>query len=162
MRSMSEPVEGDSHRIGVVKRKILEWYGENARDYFPWREEPVDAFHTLVFEMLVHQTFARKIVPVYLTLVERYPTPDSTSSSPGSNPSAFMTSRGSSSEMSPSKMCVSSVPSLPASRLARRVSQKDFFSSAHATVTNLPFRSSPASKPPAPLKIETTLYLRSC
>lgn len=62
-------------RLDAVRRGVLEWYATHARDYFPWRQRPVDPFKTLVFEMLVHQTFARKIVPVYLTLTERYPTP---------------------------------------------------------------------------------------
>lgn len=66
---------GGAERLSTVTQGVLSWYGTNARDYFPWRKQPTDPFHTLVFEMLVHQTFARKIVPVYLTLVERYPTP---------------------------------------------------------------------------------------
>ena len=74
---MSPTAKGHPGRVDAIRRGILGWYGQNARDYFPWRQEPVDPFHTLVFEMLVHQTFARKIVPVYLTLVERYPTPES-------------------------------------------------------------------------------------
>lgn len=66
----------DHERIKIVRRRILAWYQTNRRDHFPWRKQPVDPFHTLVVEMLVHQTFARKIVPVYLTLIERYPTPE--------------------------------------------------------------------------------------
>src|SRR5437763_789419 len=61
-------------RIRALRRGILEWYEANRRD-FPWREAR-DPFHTLVAEMLVHQTFARKIVPVYIALVEKYPTPE--------------------------------------------------------------------------------------
>ncbi len=74
---MSPTTDKYSARMEAVRSRVLDWYQENARDYFPWRQQPVDPFHTLVFEMLVHQTFARKIVPVYLALVERYPTPES-------------------------------------------------------------------------------------
>lgn len=56
----------DPGRLRAVRQEVLAWYETNARDHFPWRKQPVDPFHTLVFEVLVHQTFARKIVPVYL------------------------------------------------------------------------------------------------
>ena len=68
---MSRPTDAYSARLDVLRKGILGWYEENARSYFPWREGSVDPFHTLVFEMLVHQTFARKIVPVYLALVDK-------------------------------------------------------------------------------------------
>lgn len=51
----------------------MRWYETNRRD-FPWRQT-TDPFRILVSEMLLHQTFARKVVPVYQALVEKYPTP---------------------------------------------------------------------------------------
>ncbi len=58
----------------MVGQRILEWYDEANRREFPWRHT-TEPFHILVSEMLLHQTFARKVVPVYRALVERYPTP---------------------------------------------------------------------------------------
>lgn len=62
-------------RVRAVTQGLLAWYEANRRDFFPWRRAG-STFHVLVSEMLLHQTFARKVVPVYLSLVERYPTPE--------------------------------------------------------------------------------------
>lgn len=52
---------------------ITSWYKDNGRE-FPWRET-ADPFKVLVAEVLLLQTFARKVVPVYTTITSLYPTP---------------------------------------------------------------------------------------
>lgn len=48
------------------------WHRTNARE-FPWRETR-DPYAVLVAELMLHQTFARKVVPVYRKFLESYPT----------------------------------------------------------------------------------------
>lgn len=50
---------------------IIAWGRQNVRD-FPWRWER-DSYRVLVSEVLLVQTFARKVVPVYEKLVTLYP-----------------------------------------------------------------------------------------
>ncbi len=52
---------------------IISWSRENGRE-FPWRKTH-DPFRVLVAEILLHQTFARKVSPVYNLLTSLYPTP---------------------------------------------------------------------------------------
>lgn len=51
---------------------LLEWYADNKRS-FPWRGIR-DAYKIAISEILLQQTFARKVVPVYRALVYQYPT----------------------------------------------------------------------------------------
>jgi A/G-specific adenine glycosylase len=74
-------VEPDGHKVDTIRRGILSWYGEHHRE-FPWREAKTP-YDVLIAELLLHQTFARKVVPVYLQLVASYPSPAHLS---GANP----------------------------------------------------------------------------
>lgn len=59
--------------VQVFRRKLLRWYAANGRS-FPWRET-ADPFAILLSEILLHQTWARKVVPVYEKILREYPTP---------------------------------------------------------------------------------------
>lgn len=52
---------------------LLSWSEENGRD-FPWRHTK-DPYEVLVAELLLIQTFAAKVVPVYIKFLEEYPEP---------------------------------------------------------------------------------------
>lgn len=55
------------------RRALYAWAGKHRRD-FPWRRSP-SPYGVLVAEILLQQTFARKVVPVYTEFMRRYPTP---------------------------------------------------------------------------------------
>lgn len=67
---MEQPVFKESEVLSI-RRSLLHWGKENGRK-FPWRETK-RPFRILIAEVLLHQTFARKVVPVYLELISRYP-----------------------------------------------------------------------------------------
>lgn len=50
---------------------IISWFYLNGRK-FPWRETS-DPFKVLIAEILLHQTFADKVVPVFLQITSLYP-----------------------------------------------------------------------------------------
>ena len=62
----------------LLRRKLLRWYAAKGRG-FPWRET-ADPFAVLVSEILLHQTWAGKVVPVYEQLLAEYPTPNNLAS----------------------------------------------------------------------------------
>jgi len=55
------------------RRHLLEWGRDNLRE-FPWRERS-DAYGILIAELLLKQTTAEKVVPVYESFLEEYPAP---------------------------------------------------------------------------------------
>ncbi len=56
-----------------IRRRLLEWGKDNFRS-FPWRETR-DPWSILIAEVLLHRTRANQVVPVYRTLLQRYPHP---------------------------------------------------------------------------------------
>jgi len=54
------------------RQAIIGWGYRHIRE-FPWRWVN-DPYKVLVAEILLAQTFARKVVPVYLEIVQKYPT----------------------------------------------------------------------------------------
>jgi len=49
----------------------MKWAEGNLRE-FPWRET-TDPYKVCVAEIMLHQTFARKVAPIYEAVVRRYP-----------------------------------------------------------------------------------------
>lgn len=64
----------ESERIEALRDALLSWSAGNLRQ-FPWRETR-DPYEVLVAEILLQRTFAGKVEPVYVLLIERYPTVD--------------------------------------------------------------------------------------
>lgn len=62
------------NRRTFFKGAILEWYREFGRE-FPWRTAG-DPFKVLVAEVMLQQTFAAKVVPVYIEFFNFYPSPE--------------------------------------------------------------------------------------
>lgn len=56
---------------GIFHRNLLKWYRKNKRD-FPWRYCK-DSYKILVSEILLQQTDAPKVLPVYKKFIKRYP-----------------------------------------------------------------------------------------
>jgi A/G-specific adenine glycosylase len=55
-----------------VKAALLEWFAENGRD-LPWRRTR-DPYAILVSEVMLQQTQVERVVPRYLSWLERWPT----------------------------------------------------------------------------------------
>jgi A/G-specific adenine glycosylase len=55
-----------------MKRELLAWYEENRRD-LPWRET-TDPYAILVSEVMLQQTQVARVIPRYLSWLERWPT----------------------------------------------------------------------------------------
>jgi A/G-specific adenine glycosylase len=54
--------------------RISDWFSEHARD-LPWRRPGTSAWAVLVSEVMLQQTPVNRVLPVYLTWLERWPTP---------------------------------------------------------------------------------------
>jgi A/G-specific adenine glycosylase len=57
-----------------VERALLLWYGANGRD-LPWRRTR-DPYAILVSEVMLQQTQVERVIPRYLSWLERWPTVD--------------------------------------------------------------------------------------
>lgn len=57
--------------VRSFRNNLLSWAEDNLREY-PWRKTD-SPYHILVAEILLQQTFADKVVPVYEAFVEKYP-----------------------------------------------------------------------------------------
>lgn len=64
-----------------LHRPVLDWYAENARD-LPWRRPGTDAWAVMVSEFMLQQTPVARVLPVYETWLERWPTPASLAAEP--------------------------------------------------------------------------------
>lgn len=53
------------------RRKLLAWAHSNLR-HFPWRNTN-NPYRVCIAEIMLHQTFARKVVPIYKEFIKRYP-----------------------------------------------------------------------------------------
>ena len=53
---------------------VLGWYDEHARD-LPWREPWASPWAVMVSEFMLQQTPVARVLPVYETWLERWPTP---------------------------------------------------------------------------------------
>jgi len=59
---------------------LLDWFGVAARD-LPWRHT-TDPWRILVSEVMLQQTQAARVAPIYERFVERYPTPEALADAP--------------------------------------------------------------------------------
>ena len=58
-------------RLGIVSQLMLDWGNKNKRT-FPWRNTQ-NPYKVLVAEVLLHRTQANQVIPVYNSLLTRYP-----------------------------------------------------------------------------------------
>jgi A/G-specific adenine glycosylase len=61
-----------SSRVGLVEERLLDWFREHGRD-LPWRRTR-DPYAILVSEVMLQQTQVERVVPRYLSWLERWPT----------------------------------------------------------------------------------------
>ncbi|WP_131771164.1 A/G-specific adenine glycosylase [Candidatus Protofrankia californiensis] len=60
---------------------VLEWYGIHARD-LPWRNPDVSPWAVLVSEIMLQQTPVNRVLPVWHTWLDRWPTPPALAAEP--------------------------------------------------------------------------------
>jgi A/G-specific adenine glycosylase len=61
-------------RLPQIAPAVSAWFGENART-LPWREPGTSPWAVLVSEFMLQQTPVKRVLPVYLSWLERWPTP---------------------------------------------------------------------------------------
>jgi A/G-specific adenine glycosylase len=64
-----------------LRNFFVQWYINHGRA-FPWREPKTTPFGILIVEILLRQTKAEMVVPVWRDLLHRYPTPQSAADAP--------------------------------------------------------------------------------
>lgn len=87
----SEPVVTFSpppSRVAEFQQALLAWFRRCGR-HFPWRETR-DPYRILTAEMLLQQTDAKKVLPVYCELLARFPTPGDLASAPSDEVEALI------------------------------------------------------------------------
>ena len=71
-RSVTSHLEINHRFRAAFQDRLIRWYRAHRRD-LPWRETR-DAYHVAVSELLLQQTQASRVAPVYREFVRRYPT----------------------------------------------------------------------------------------
>jgi A/G-specific adenine glycosylase len=54
------------------RRRLLDWY-EPRRSAYPWRADPPDPYRVLVSEVMLQQTQAPRVAPIFEAFVRRFP-----------------------------------------------------------------------------------------
>src|SRR5213082_3119364 len=65
------------------QRRVLDWYAAHGRD-LPWRRTR-DPYAILVSEVMLQQTQVERVVPRYLSWLERWPTVEALAAAPAAN-----------------------------------------------------------------------------
>jgi A/G-specific adenine glycosylase len=73
MAGMSDDRAGDLD-ARWLRRRIVAWYDENARD-LPWRSADATPWGVLVSEIMLQQTPVARVLPIWTTWMQRWPTP---------------------------------------------------------------------------------------
>jgi len=60
--------------VNALLEPVLDWYAESARD-LPWRRPGASPWAVMVSEFMLQQTQVARVLPVYETWLERWPTP---------------------------------------------------------------------------------------
>ncbi len=69
---MPAPADAGREPVDPLARKLLDWYQHNSR-HLPWRGV-VDAYATLVSEVMLQQTRVETVIPYFTSWMERFPT----------------------------------------------------------------------------------------
>ena len=72
-----------SPTIARLRRRLLAWYRKHGRD-LPWRKTN-DPYHAMVAEFMLQQTGVGRVLPVYSSFLERFPTVQTLANAPVSD-----------------------------------------------------------------------------
>jgi A/G-specific adenine glycosylase len=67
--------------VNSLLEPVLDWYAASARD-LPWRRPGTSAWAVMVSEFMLQQTSVARVLPVYETWLERWPTPSELAAEP--------------------------------------------------------------------------------
>lgn len=67
--------------VNALLEPVLDWYAASARD-LPWRRPGTTPWAVLVSELMLQQTPVSRVLPVYETWLERWPTPAALAAEP--------------------------------------------------------------------------------
>ena len=67
--------------MSALHRPVLDWYAAHARD-LPWRRPGTSPWAVMVSEFMLQQTPVGRVLPVYETWLERWPTPAALAAEP--------------------------------------------------------------------------------
>jgi A/G-specific adenine glycosylase len=81
-RQSARKRRNEAAKIGLVRRRLLEWAAATANKPFLWREPLVPPFHVLVSEILLARTRAEAVDPVARKLLARFSTPRDVAAAP--------------------------------------------------------------------------------
>ncbi len=84
---MTSPLEIDRRFQRAFQDRLIRWYRTHRRD-LPWRRTR-DPYHVAVSEVLLQQTQAARVAPVYAEFVRRFPTIDDLHRAPAEEVSAL-------------------------------------------------------------------------
>ena len=68
------PDDASLRRGAALAAPLADWYARNARD-LPWRHDDCSPWGVLVSEVMLQQTPVVRVLPVWTTWMERWPTP---------------------------------------------------------------------------------------
>lgn len=68
--------------IPTFQRKILGWHEKNGRHDLPWRHASLDPYAILVSEVMLQQTQVDRVIPKFISFLEKFPTPAKLSKAP--------------------------------------------------------------------------------
>ena len=66
------------HNINKIHRSILKWYSDYGRD-LPWRKAIISPYDILVSEFMIQQTNVNRVLAIYPSFMNQFPTIDSLS-----------------------------------------------------------------------------------
>lgn len=67
--------------MSALHQPVLDWYADHARD-LPWRGPGATPWRVMVSEFMLQQTPVARVLPVFDTWLERWPTPAALAASP--------------------------------------------------------------------------------
>ncbi|WP_233548583.1 HhH-GPD family protein [Galactobacter valiniphilus] len=70
-----------SPQASALRRSIISWFQENGRD-LPWRRPECSPWGVLVSEVMLQQTPVVRVLPVWESWMERWPTPEDLAAEP--------------------------------------------------------------------------------
>lgn len=72
---MTAPLRSTDHaRTARFHDEVLDWFAHNARE-LPWRGDEASAWAVMVSEFMLQQTPVARVLPIFATWMERWPTP---------------------------------------------------------------------------------------
>jgi A/G-specific adenine glycosylase len=61
-------------KLAAFNSLLLKWYFDKDKRSFPWRKSK-DPYQVLIAEIMLQRTKAEQVVPVFLSFIERFPSP---------------------------------------------------------------------------------------